>query len=106
VEEFGLDLFVTLLILCFALATLWLIPLFGWVVLAGLGWTCIELFLRLTEERHSYIFPGRTVRTLDVLTDNDVALFLLATAGAAYLTWLSVRALRGRLMSMLARDQG
>lgn len=106
VEEFNLDLFVPLLVMCFALATLWLIPLFGWVVLAGLGWTGIELILRLTEERQSHIFPDRTVRTLDILTDNDMAMLLLATAGSAYLVWLSIRALCGRLMSMLVRDQG
>lgn len=106
VEEFHLDLFVVMLVLCFALASLWLIPLFGWVVLAGLGWMGIELFLRLTEERASYIFPDRSIRTLDILTDNDMALLLLALAGAAYLAWLSVSALRGRLMSMLVRDQG
>lgn len=106
VEEFKVDLFVVMLILCFALAALWLIPLFGWVVMAGLGWTGVELFLRLTEERQSYIFPDRSIRTLDILTDNDIALLLLALTGAAYLSWLSVSALRGRLMSMLVRDQG
>lgn len=106
VEEFDLDLFVPLLVLCFALATLWLIPLFGWVVLAGLGWIGLELFVGLTEVRASHIFPGRSVRTLDILGDNDLVLMLLALAGTAYLAWLSVSALRGRLMSMLARDQG
>ena len=106
VEEFDLDLFVALLVLCFALATLWLIPLFGWVVLAGLGWMVFELSLNLTAERPSYLFPARTIRTLDILTDNDLALLLLAALGAAYLVWLSLRAVRGRLMSMLIRDQG
>ena len=106
VEEFDLDLFVPLLVMCFALATLWLIPLFGWVVLAGLGWVGFELFLRLTEVRESTVFRGRSYRTLDILSDNDWALLLLAGLGVAYLVWLSVAALKGRLLSMLARDQG
>jgi hypothetical protein len=105
-EEFDLDLFVPLLVMCFALATLWLIPLFGWVVLAGLGWVGLELFLSLTEVRPSYIFPGRSHRTLDVLSDNDWGLLLLAALGTGYLVWLSVSAVRGRLLSMLSRDQG
>lgn len=106
VEEFDLDLFVPLLVMCFALATLWLIPLFGWVVLAGLGWMGVELFLRLTEERQSFIFQGRSYRTLDILADSDLALLLMAALGAGYLVWLSQAAVRGRLMSMLVRDQG
>lgn len=106
VEEFNLDLFVPLLVMCFALATLWLIPLFGWVVLAGVGWIGLELFLRLTEVRASTVFRGRSYRTLDILSDNDWALLLLAGLGVAYLVWLSVAALKGRLLSMLARDQG
>ena len=106
VEEFDLDLFVPLLVMCFALATLWLIPLFGWMVLAGLGWVGFELFLRLTEVRESTLFRGRSYRTLDILSDNDWALLLLAGLGVAYLIWLSVAAIKGRLLSMLARDQG
>lgn len=105
VEEFGLDLLVALLILCFALATLWLIPLFGWVVLAGLAWMGVELVLRLTEVRPSTLFPGRSYRGLDLLTDQDLGLLLLAALGTAYLVWLSQAALRGRLASMLVRDQ-
>ncbi len=106
VEEFNLDLFVPLLVMCFALATLWLIPLFGWVVLAGLGGMAVELFLRLTEVRQSLLFNGRSYRTLDILTDNDLALLVLAALGTGYLVWLSRRALRGQLLSMLMRDQG
>ncbi len=106
VEEFGLDLLVALLVLCFALATLWLIPLFGWVVLAGLGWLGVELLLQLTLERSSYIFPGRTYRSYEVLDANDAILLGIAAAGAAYLGWLAVSALRGRLVSMLLRDLG
>ena len=66
----------------------------------------VELFVELTAERPSYLYRGKTIRTLDILTDNDLAWLVLAAAGAAYLAWLSVRALRGRLMSMLVRDQG
>lgn len=105
VEEFDLDLLVALLVLCFALATLWLIPLFGWVVLAGLGWLGLGLVLRLTEVRPSTLFPGRSYRGLDLLTDQDLGLLLMAALGAAFLVWLSLAALRGRLASMLVRDQ-
>lgn len=104
-EEFNLDLFVPLLVMCFALATLWLIPLFGWVVLAGLGWVGVELFLSMTEVKTSTVFRDRSFRTVDILSDNDWALLILAALGTAYLVWLSLGALRGRLMSMLARDQ-
>jgi hypothetical protein len=36
-EEYDLDVFLPLLMFCFALATVWLIPLFGWVVMGSLG---------------------------------------------------------------------
>jgi threonine/homoserine/homoserine lactone efflux protein len=106
VEEFQLDLLAAMLVVCFALATLWLIPLCAWVVLAGLGWMGVELFPRLTEVKTSHGFVGRRYPAWDLLSDDDLALLLLAVVGAAYLIWLSLGALRGKLTSMLIRDQG
>lgn len=104
-EEFHLELLIGLLVMCFALATLWLIPLFGWVVLAGVGWMAVELLLTLVKVRPSAVFPRRTVRELDLVTYYDLGLFVLAALGTGYLVWLSVSALRGKLPSMLIRDQ-
>jgi hypothetical protein len=64
----------------------------------------VELVLRLAESRPSTLFPGRSYRGLDLLSDQDLGLMLLAALGATFLVWLSLAALRGRLLSMLVRD--
>lgn len=102
--RYDIGLLLPILLVCFALATVWLVPLFGWVVLGGLGVTLGSLTLELVAVRRSSIFPGRSFRRLDLLAGDDFALLALAAAGVAYLVMLSVKALRGRLPVALATD--
>jgi hypothetical protein len=103
-EAYDIDLFAALVTLCFAQATLWLIPLFGWVVIAGLGYILAATLIDLAERHVSVFSPGETYSGFDVFGGEDVGLALLAGAGAAYLAWLSVRALQGRITPLLMRD--
>lgn len=103
-EEFDLDVFLPLLMFCFALATVWLIPLFGWVVMGSLGLIAFTVAGRLIEEIPSYFSPGRSYSRFEILGSEDWLLLGLAGLGAAWLVWLSLGALRGRIQSALVAD--
>lgn len=87
------------LTLCFAVATIWLINAFGWVVLGGVACQIVLTAARLVEERRS--FYGSDYRAYEVLSGDDVALLVGASLGAVLLAWMSCRAIRGRWPSAL-----
>lgn len=100
---FERDLLLPILVLCFALATVWLIPLLAWVVVAGCGWLVVELALVALETRQSQFGSG-SYRVWEVLDGSDWMALGLAGLGVAYLLWLSQAALRGRFVSGLMAD--
>lgn len=104
--EFDLDLFPPILLLAFALATLWLIPLFGYVVLVINAGILISFAVVLGEGRTSYFPPHESYRHYEVFSDADWSLLALAVLALTYLSWLGFQAVRGRLLSLLMRDQG
>jgi len=97
---FELDLFWPLLTFCFAQATLWLVPLFGWVVLVGAGAILVEL-LSLGLEEHRSQFGGEAWRALLSLDADEAAALGLASLGLAWLVVFSLLALRGRIRPAL-----
>jgi hypothetical protein len=104
-DEFDLDILVPMIMLAFALATLWLIPLFGYVVLLTNALILLAFAGVLVAERSSIFGRGETYLRYEVLSESDWVTLSLALLGLAYLSWLSVRAVRGKLMSLLVRDQ-
>lgn len=104
-QAYDLGVFLPLLMFCFALAMIWLIPLFGWVVLACLGLMAFTVLARLLEETPSYIRPGQTFTLLEVMSTGDWLMLGLAGLGAAVLVWLSLGALRGRIPVALIADR-
>lgn len=108
-DEFDTGLFLPIFILCFGLATVWLINLFGWVVLGGLVAQAGLVVLDQLELRESFFDPGRTYRAYEVLGSEDFGLLLVAGLGAGILVWLSLAAIRGRWLAALMegyRDMG
>lgn len=103
--EYDLDIFLPLLMFCFALATVWLIPLFAWVVLGCLGLIALSLLGQLLVEQPSVIRRGQTFTLLEVMSGADWLLLGLAGLGAAVLAWLSLQLLRGRIPAALSADQ-
>ncbi|MCC6919057.1 MAG: hypothetical protein IT548_07620 [Alphaproteobacteria bacterium] len=103
-EEYDISLLLPLLVVAFAEATLWLINLFGWVVLALLTAMAAGVLIDLSELRTSQFVPGRTYSGFDVLGGDDVTGLVVAAIGAGYLAWLSVAGLRGRFLALLVRD--
>jgi hypothetical protein len=105
-EAYDLSLFAPILVLCFALATLWLVNLFGYVVMVGIAYVAVTVVFDLLQLRHSYLFPGQTYRGYEVVGSDDLELLLLGVLGSAYLVWLSLHAVRGRFLALLVRDSG
>jgi hypothetical protein len=83
-----LDLLLPLITLGFALATVWLIPLFGWVVIGCVVLLMAQLtWLGIADFRYLY--------------GAERALFFLAYLGLGLLAFLGRRALRGKLLPPL-----
>lgn len=100
-EEFDTGLFLPIFILCFALATVWLINLFGWVVIGGLIVQAVGVLLDQMEMRESFFHKGEFYRAWEVLGSDDISLLLVAGLGAAALVWISWSALKGRWLAAL-----
>jgi len=103
-DEYDVSTLLLATMLCFAGATIWLVSLFGWVVIGCAVVVCVQVMASLVEARESYFSPGTTYRHVDVLSGDDVAILAIALLGLAVLVGISVAALRGRLPSMLERD--
>ena len=103
-EAFDGSLFLPLLALCFALATVWLLSILAWVVLGSVAVLGIVLAASLFEMRDSVLFRGVRYRRWEVLDGSDWSLLALGVLGAALLTWLCVGALRGRWLAALVAD--
>jgi hypothetical protein len=104
-ETYRTGLFLPIFTLCFALAMVWLINLFGWVVLGGLGLQIGLTILAQFEQRRSFLHPGEVYHAYAVLGGDDFSLFLVAGIGAAILIWLCHGALRGRWLAALVADK-
>lgn len=100
-DEFDTGLFIPIFILCFALAMVWLINLFGWVVIGGLIVQAGLVALSQMEVRESWLHKGEFYRAWEVLGGDDISLLLVAGIGAGVLVWLSLQALRGRWLAAL-----
>ena len=100
VEKEGV--FPAMLILGFGLAAVWLMPRLAWVVLLGVGWSCVLEVIACTKLRDSLF--GGTYRAYQVLNMGDAITLSLVGAGMACLIGLCVGLLSGRIRSGLAAD--
>lgn len=100
---FGLTLLPPLLLLCFALATVWFVPPMAWAVLALELGIVVLMAGGALGVRTSYI-SGETYRRYTVLSGDDWALTALAVVGMAGLAWMAVATLRARIKPALTSD--
>ena len=99
-----MDIFVPLLVLCFALATLWLIPVMAYVVWAGLAFIWVNIGMMLMVERTSQFRSVGRYMAYEVLDGNDIATLVFAAVGTLYLIWLTRGLMTGRIRAALAGD--
>lgn len=104
VAEFGVPLMLPLLMLCFGLATVWLIGVFGWVLLLLDLAILAALLVDATTLQESFIHRGEQYLRYTRYASEDWALLTCALLGMAALGWIGWRAARGRLPSLLASD--
>ena len=104
VDTYDVSLFVVLLLLCFAMATLWLIRVFGVVVIGCAAVIVAMVAVSALEVRVSMFDAAVTYRHFEVFDENDLLLILIAGVGLAVLVGMSVAALRGKLPAMLEED--
>jgi hypothetical protein len=96
-------LFAIIFTFCFALATVWLIPLMAWPVLGGIIWIVGGTVMRGLEPRTNQ-FTGTVYSSFERLDVDELAVLAIATLGLAVVTGISIAALRGRISSLLMRD--
>jgi hypothetical protein len=85
------DIFMTLIVFFFTLATVWLVPLFGWVVIASGVIVAIQV-----------LFSG--ISDFSFLYGHEQLIFILSFLGLAYLFWFSWSSIKGKILPPLIED--
>lgn len=88
---FDLDLFLPIFVYLFTLATVWLVPVFGWVIIVISPLLALLIFL---EALDSFTF----------LDSAEQLMVLLSFLGLGYLCWFAWGSLRGRIIPLLLQD--
>ncbi len=101
---FEIDLLIPLLTLCFALATVWLVPLFGYVVMVCVIVMTGMILAEGLKIHHSRFASLGSYRAFEVLGADEWLLLGLVATGFVYLFRSSWRAVRGRATSGLMTD--
>lgn len=104
VDAFKVSMLLAILMLCFALATLWLIPLFGYVNLGCAVLIAGSVLLDALSRHTSFFSPHATYLRWTVYSGDDWALLAVAGGCLAFLAWFSLRAVRGKFRSLLVSD--
>lgn len=106
VDAFDLSLLLPLLQLCFGLATIWLIGLFGWVLIGVDVLIVAALLLEAFSVRESWLHRGETYASWSVYGSDDWGLLALLVLALAALAWIGWRGVRGKLEALLVADFG
>jgi hypothetical protein len=100
---FETPLFVVIFTLCFAIATVWLLPVMAWAVLGGVCWTVGIILMRGIEPKTNQL-TGGAYTSFELIDSSDLTGLTVAAIGLGVLVWISIAALRGRISSLLMRD--
>ncbi len=96
-------LFSIIFVLCFAVATVWLVPLMGWPVLGGIAWIAATLALQGLAP-HTGLSSGNTYTGFGTMDAGEWIGFGIACIGLAVLAGIALAAIRGRIVSLLMSD--
>ena len=106
VDAFDVSLLLPICLLCFALTTVWLLPVFAYVTLGLIALHVGAIVLDAVSMRRSFFDATQTYQRWTVYGGDDWLLITLAGFGFAWLAYYSVGLLRGRFESALAADFG
>ncbi len=96
----NLDFLIPMLIMAFSLAMVWMIPLFGWVVLVMEGYLMFQVMSALLLVREYKLVSTYSFRKYEVLDTGEWTLVCLASIGLVYLSWISIRLINGKMISI------
>ncbi len=98
---FELDILVPLIMLLFALATVWLAPFMGIVVIGCALFLSVQIIIISLEVKESLFASVGMYRNFEVFDGADWFLLALTFIGLTYLVWFCLRVLRGKVFSAL-----
>jgi hypothetical protein len=104
VDAFHVSLLLPICLLCFALTTVWLLPVFAYVNLGLIALHVGAVLLDAFSVRRSFFDATQTYQRWTVYGGDDWSLLALAALGFAWLSYYSLGLLRGRFESALAAD--
>jgi hypothetical protein len=102
---FEVHLLAAMMLLCFAVATVWLVSPLAWAVLASIVWVLASIALTALEITKSYFSDRPPFPAYEIASGDDWAMLMLELAALAFLGWFAVSALRGKFMPVLMSDE-
>lgn len=103
-DVFDLGLLLPLLLMSFAIASVWFVRHLAWVVLGCAGALAAGMLSGGWALRESSLHRGQTYHRYETLSGDHWALTALAAAGLAYLCWSAIQVLRRRTRPALESD--
>jgi hypothetical protein len=103
-DPFHLPLWIPMVLLCFSMATLWLIAVFGYVVFGSALLVIIFLAVDAFTVVDSYIRPGESFQRWTIFSGDDWALLFLGAISLFILCWFAFMSIRGRIVAVLTSD--
>jgi hypothetical protein len=101
---FKVDLFIPIFILCFSMATIWLIPLFGYIVIGAVLYLAIVIISQGLQVHSSQYGSLGNYRGFELINGDEWVFMALIFLAAIYLVWSSWRAIKGKDESALFLD--
>jgi hypothetical protein len=103
-DVYDYGLFLPLLLMCFAIATVWFVRHLAWVVLIAVALIVVAMLENAMSMRVSSFSLGYSYRRFEVLSGDHWALTVLAIVGMSYLLWLAISTLRAGRQPALESD--
>jgi hypothetical protein len=104
-SPFGTSLMAAMILVSFAVATVWLIPPLAYVVIAATLWVLVEVAANAFAMRTSQFAGHPDFPAYEIANGDDWARLFMLVAGLAFLVWFSVRTLRGGFVPVLHGDE-
>jgi hypothetical protein len=101
---FKVDPFIPIFILCFSMATIWLIPLFGYVVIAVVLHVAIVIISQGLQVHSSQYGSLGNYQGFELINGDEWIFMALIFLAIIYLIWSSWRAVKGKDESALFMD--